>query len=401
MTYIEHARPMRHSNRGIGLVELMVGMVIALAAMIVIMQVFAQSESQKRSSNYGADAQTNGAVALYTIERDARLAGFGMTSAPLLNCPAITIWRQSTLAVQQLRFAPFEVNPPAASVLPGDGNTDVVAIAFGVSDTTVEGVGASQTVNAAANIVVANRAGFNTGDLVVGAQVVGGAWQCTMHEVTNVPGGQCGDPPSGAATELVHGTGNYTNYGKACLPVTAEYNRAGGIAGVAALVKPTSNVPNLFNLGAMPVNLAYAIRNNNLTVCDRVLSDCTQAANFMEIASDIVSLRAVYGKDTTLPPDGTVDVWDRVTPANDAQWLQVAAARIEIVARSAIKERADAAGSCDHLTPNRTMPDNQTWLGQGVAGAGIDISGTDPEWQCYRYKLFQTVVPFRNLIWRP
>ncbi|MFM9881606.1 MAG: PilW family protein [Burkholderiales bacterium] len=399
MTYMTNARSTRLSNRGIGLVELMVGMVIALLSMIVIMQVFAQSEGQKRTTNFGSDAQTNGAVALFTIERDARLAGFGLTSTGFLNCPTIAVWRDSAGLTEQVSFAPFQINPPAASVLAGDANTDVITLAFGVADNIVEGTSATQGANPAANFKVGNRAGFSMGDLVVGVQNVPGVgMQCTMHEITNVPGGQCNDAPNGGSDELIHNTGNYKNYGKGCSQGKPEFNRPGGIPGVLALDK--ANGAKLFNLGALPINLAYAIRGNNLTVCDRINTTCTVAANFTPIASDIVSLRAVYGKDTTVPPDGEVDVWDRVTPINEIEWQQVAAARIEIVARSAIKERVNAAGVCD-ITANSRMPDGRTWLGEATPGAGIDLSATDPEWGCYRYKLFQTVVPFRNLIWRP
>jgi hypothetical protein len=43
----------------------------------------------------------------------------------------------------------------------------------------------------------------------------------------------------------------------------------------------------------------------------------------------------------------------------------------------------------------------------GKAYIGIDISqsmgATTPadEYRCYRYKMFQTTVPLRNMIWRP
>jgi type IV pilus assembly protein PilW len=385
------------ANRGVGLVEIMVGMVIALASMIVIMQVFSQSEGLKRTATFGGDAQTNGAVALYSFERDARLAGFGLTASGLLDCPSITVWRQSSGVAEQLRFVPFEVNPPVASVMAGDANSDVVTIAFGSADNAVEAIPTSQVANSAANFNPKSRAGFSTGDIVIGTQTVGGVKQCAVHEITNVPGGQCGTPPGGGPDVVIHSTGTYKSFGKGCVETTAEYNRPGGIPGIDAL--DISNGGKLFNLGALPINLAYAVRDKNLTVCDRMTSNCTIAANFTPIASDIVALRAVYGKDTN--NDGAVDTWDRITPANELQWQQVAAARIVIVARSGIKERANAAGVCEQ-TMDAAKPDNQTWVGQGVPGAEIDVADAlDPEWGCYRYKMLQTTVPFRNIIWRP
>jgi type IV pilus assembly protein PilW len=386
------------SARGMGLVELMVGMVVALASMIVIMQVFSQSEGQKRTATFGSDAQTNGAIALYSLERDARLAGFGLASGGLLNCPSITVWSQTAGAAKQISFVPFEINPPAASVLAGDANTDVISVAFGSSDAFVEATGASQVANSAANFKADNRAGFNQGDIVVGVQSIPGVgMQCAIHEITNVPGGQCKDSSKGGSTVLVHNTGTYMNYGKGCTATTAEFNRPGGIPGIAALEK--ANEAKLVNLGALPLNLAYAIRDKNLTVCDRLASNCALAANFTPIASDIVSLRAVYGKDTA--GTGSVDVWDRKTPTNETEWNKLAAVRIVMIARSAIKERTNAGGACTQTT-NETMPDNQTWLGQAITGAEINVKdAADVEWGCYRYKMLQTVVPIRNLIWRP
>lgn len=401
-------RSMRAANRGVGLVEIMVGVVIAMIAMLIMMQVFSVYEGQKRTLTFGADAQTNGAVALYSIEREARLAGYGLADSAFLDCPFITVWRQSRATTQTVQFAPFQINPPPAQVLAGDANTDVVAFSFGSQDLFVRGVAVDQPAGPAADLKVDNRAGFSSGDIVVGVQTLpGGATQCAVHEITNVPGGQCGTPSSCASDELIHGSQpSYRNYGKGCTNTPVEYNKAGGIPGIDKLEK--TNGAKLFNLGPLPMNFAYAVRNNQLTVCDQFNTDCTQAANFIPIASDIVSLRAVYGKDKLLN-DGTVDTWDRVTPANGAEWLQTIAGAIVVIARSPLKEKADADGVC-RITTNANEPANISWLGQDVAASAanvlggpgmVDISASDPEWQCYRYKLFQTIVPFRNLIWKP
>src|SRR3989338_7895818 len=79
------AMPSRQLNRrhhtGFSLVEIMVGMVIGLLSTIIVMQVFATFEGQKRTTTGGSDAQTNGGVGLYTIERDIRMAGYGFADA--------------------------------------------------------------------------------------------------------------------------------------------------------------------------------------------------------------------------------------------------------------------------------------------------------------------------------
>jgi type IV pilus assembly protein PilW len=67
---------------GFSLIELMVGLVIGLIATVVIMQTFASFEGTKRSTTGVADAQTNGSIALYSIQRELQSAGYGM---PLMS----------------------------------------------------------------------------------------------------------------------------------------------------------------------------------------------------------------------------------------------------------------------------------------------------------------------------
>ena len=57
---------MRMDN-GFSLVEILVGMVIGLFGIIIITQIFALAEGQKRTTTSGSDAQTNGNIALYSI----------------------------------------------------------------------------------------------------------------------------------------------------------------------------------------------------------------------------------------------------------------------------------------------------------------------------------------------
>src|SRR2546426_9395790 len=72
-------RPSRHrvSGHGFSMVELLVAMLIGLIGMIIIFQVFQVSEGIKRSTTSGGDAQQNGVIALYTIQRDFKKAGMG------------------------------------------------------------------------------------------------------------------------------------------------------------------------------------------------------------------------------------------------------------------------------------------------------------------------------------
>ena len=76
------------TQRGVTLIELIVGMLVGMLAVMLISQVLLVSESQKRTTTGGADAQVNGALALYTMQRDLQMAGYGITSSPnVIGCP--------------------------------------------------------------------------------------------------------------------------------------------------------------------------------------------------------------------------------------------------------------------------------------------------------------------------
>ncbi|MGI4938523.1 MAG: PilW family protein, partial [Janthinobacterium lividum] len=168
----------------------------------------------------------------------------------------------------------------------------------------------------------------------------------------------------------------------------------------------------LFNIGQAPVFAAYAIRKGNLTVCDFAQRDCSNAGKkddstfWTTLANNIVSLRAQYGHDTATvasaaPADGStyaVNMFDQVTPATACAWMRTLALRLVLVARS---------GQYDKEAVTTAAPG---WSGSvagsaaGSTAAPLDLSrnpdgSTNADWQHYRYKTFQSVVPLRNITW--
>jgi type IV pilus assembly protein PilW len=105
------------------------------------------------------------------------------------------------------------------------------------------------------------------------------------------------------------------------------------------------------------------------------------------ISDGIVQFQVQYAVDSN--GDGVVDSWaDSIAgPA-----VGVIGIRFAIVARSATPERPDpATGVCATTTAApRWVATNRT----------IDVSG-DPDWKCYRYRVFEQTVPARNLLWMP
>lgn len=355
----------RHSNIGFSLVEIMVGMVVGLLGIIVIYQVFAVSEGYKRTTTSGGDAQQNGALGLYTIERDLRMAGYGINNTSVLGCTVLAYNANRVPTNFNFTMAPVVIAQGADNnAITGDGgvNTDTITVTYGNSNGMMAPAAITQTMpSPAAVFKVDNRYGFTVGDLVIAAEP--GAVppkNCTLAQIDNLPG------TPGQTDNVIHNP-------------SVSYNPAGGLG-----VTYDANLSKLFDVGAVPVNNVYSVQNGQL-----MLQPFITANPATPIVDGIVQLQAQYGRDTNA--DGIVDIWDANTPpANGATWAQILAVRLALVARSSQPEKPDpTTGVCNTTT---VAP---TW-----AGGTLNLS-SDPNWRCYRYKVFQTTVPLRNMIWIP
>ena len=359
---------------GFTLVEIMVGMVIGVLGMIIMMQVFTLSESQKRTTTGGGDAQSSGAIALFGLQRDLRQAGYGASDLKLVGCNVLL-----RAGVTLNSIAPVTINP--ASITGQDANTDTLLIVYGNTNGSPQGDGivaqpASGGTAVAPDIyAVQTPTSFNPGDQVIATPQTR-ATPCNLSLA------------SVAAVGTIVGS-------SANVAVTAG-------TGVASMSNGT-----LFNLGQAPKILAYAIRSGNLTQCNYLVNDCGNAANnansaiWVPISNNIVSMKALYGRDTSAPMDGIVDVFDSTAPANACDWVKVSGVQLALVARNANFEKTVVTAVADPGPPYRSL----AWDGDttsnpaAVAANNIDLSA-NTTWQNYRYRVLQTVVPLRNLIWQ-
>ena len=62
-------------QRGVGLIEIMVGILISMLMVLIIYQVYLVSEGQKRTITAGSDAQQNASYGLFLIGQDLMGAG--------------------------------------------------------------------------------------------------------------------------------------------------------------------------------------------------------------------------------------------------------------------------------------------------------------------------------------
>lgn len=353
---------------GFSLVEILVAMVVALLGTVVIFQVFELSEGIKRTSTSGGDAQQFGAIALFTLERDLRMAGYGINNDNLLGCT--TNYRDATPpksdldavappTLGSLTLVPVEIVPGA-----DDGTPDEIRVFYGNSDllSTPAKITSNQSAPADEEVRVANPFGFLPGNVLVIAEP---AKDCTMMQVTEV-----------ASESLFYRPGSYTN--SAGINVAARFN---GVTGPAPNGYTTNGT--VFNLGNAPVRNIYRVLNNQL-----VLQSVFGTTGSIAVADNILLLKAQYGKDTN--NDGSVDTYNTTAPAAN-EWIRILTVRLAVLARSAQPEIPSSGVKTDACDATTVAP---SW-----SGGNFDLSD-DPDWQCYRYRVFETTVPLRNLIWQ-
>lgn len=401
----------RIPQAGLSLVELMVAMAIGLITALAITQSMNLFESQKRTASMGADAQSNAAVALYYLERDTRVAGYGISnSLDLLTKCAMngikgynSTRSPSEFTYSPSTFAPLVINPRKADgtlVYPaGDSNTDVVQINYsGSFGMVVDGVsiGTANGANIKLNDA-ADRAGFHLGDMGL---VLPGAGDptapCVMVEITNLPNShQCGDKQNNnGELVIVSSTNSFDNFYNDCAKTASLWNKpSSNLNSLTGITAGNYDGGKLYSLGNPQdmVSRVYAVRSRRLTSCNPLLAACednTKVADntvWVPLAEDIVALRAQYGRDTTATADGQVDTWDQTTPTVATDWKRILAVRLAVASRSQQYEKTAV-----------TTADSPAL--QSLFFGTLDLSHLS-DWQHYRYKTIETTVPLRNVIW--
>lgn len=381
---------------GFGLVEIMVAMVIGMIAILVVMQVFFGSEARGRTAGGNADAQSIGAITFMQLQSQIKRAGYGIDSVALFGCPLSWSLPGGTAIAKPITAAPVGINPitvsggVASALLPGgDPNTDTLLVVYGTDNGQPQGNVVSSI--ASQTYTVQMPGAFGIGDRVVLANSTspdscGGTRLIDRITAVNPLSVQVQTGQSGATL----------------------FNLGRGPNGANAAIS-SSNPSN------GPAILAYAVRNGNLTVCDFSVNDCSLAANqnsstvWVPIASNVVSMRATYWRDTSAAWDGSSSSIDQTTP-DPAQpnfacnWARIKAIKLVLVVQNPERDK-DIVTTTTKNGVSAANANRPTWDQDAVAplvantGAlGPDLVA-DEEWKHYRYKTFQSLIPLRNVAW--
>jgi type IV pilus assembly protein PilW len=363
--------PSARQHSGFSLIEILVGVAIGLIGIVIIFQVLTVSEARKRTTGSGTDAQIAGSIAMFNLERDVRLAGYGLGVSTYLGC--------SVYAYDTSRAAPnfsFNLNP--VEIIQGaSGAPDTINVLWGNSSAFVS----SQdfiTSTPTSKKTKSGRAGLQRGDLVI---VAGNSpAQCALVEVS-------GDSNADALT-IDHTSGDYISAypsSPGVYPaVTPRYNPA---AGPAVPVVFSSGV--IYNLGPSPQLDTWQIRNGRTLAWSDGLHNST---TWNEVAEGIINLQAEYGVDADNDNMISNAEWTVTTPITSADWSKVRAIRVGLLARSQQYEK-------DAVTPTAPSWAAGAFAMTNVDGGADSSPGDANDWRHYRYRVYQTIVPLRNMIW--
>lgn len=351
-------------QKGFSLIEIMVGLIIGLLVTLVVTNVFTVFEGQKRTTTGNSDAQTNGAIALFNIQRDAQLAGYGLPvySAEVspFNCPINTTVDHDGVATAA--SPPIGLSP----VVITNGVSDTVAIHYG--DSMKGGIAIDMLAGTSTNVVqVDNNMNCGVNDLALAIRQNATTLDCSVAKVTAVT--TTGIPKITLSSTTNVAAGNTL----ACLGVWNEIN--------------------------------YAVTANQLTRSGVVTAGVPSVAAVPMVA-DIVNMQAQYGVSASASSNQVtawvepVGVWaNTATTPSLANRNRIKAIRIAIVARNGLLEKDNVTEACSSATAAKPTG-LCAWDGAaaGSAAPAIDLSA-DANWRRYRYRVYETIIPIRNIIW--
>lgn len=370
--YTQHAR----AQSGLSLVELLIGLIIGLVATLAISNVFSSFEARKRVITGASDAQSSGVLALYYLQRDAQNAGYGLPlynssdPSPLL-CPIDTSINQNGVVI----------NLSPAIIEDGGAGNDIVRIRYGTSPSGGASVRATGLMNAPT--LDSRLIGCQVNDVVLFHQTPASP-KCSMARIEKLNA----DRTIKNLTEL--STAPTAN------PVT-DLNGSDWVR---------FSCLGAWNQYEYRISANQELTRTGGTITSNPFPDSTA----VPIASDIVALQAQYGVATTLDATSTsttgaaylnrVDQWvDATGGFGSAMSLvdrnRIRAIRIAVVARDGMLQKQNVSQACDGAAVG--LGKVCIWASDATP-ASVDLTGI-ANWQRYRYRVYETVIPLRNVMW--
>jgi len=337
----------KYKQRGFTLIELMVGLALGLLASLAIFTAVTSFETQRRVTAAGADMQQNGLLALYFMEQDLRMAGFGLIDA------STTPGSLPCVKLAGANIAPVVVTDngnSADSIITHRFESDIGGIVTGGGAARL--TSASTSPAAIADVTVDISKAIHQNDYLL---IPDAAHNCTKLKATTVP--------------AVTGT-------------------------------PALTAPSIINAG--PTNPTFPALQYQIDANFNLNHSTDGGASWSTVASNIVNMQVQYGVANV--GSQSVVCWTDATGSacggtNWANPLAADIARIKAI-RVAIVARNSQKAACTTTTSNPVSWVQPITNPVSSPAPLIKLNTTvGANWGCYRYKVYQTIIPIRNVIW--
>ena len=399
------------SQRGFTITEIMVAVAIGLIGTLIVFKSLDNSNSVSRNVTGGSDAQTTGTLALYSIDRDVRQAGYGINDPAILGC-------QLRLSNATSGFTlPADVTGNTAVLTPLQIRTDVdgnpilrVAYAGGRSVSGTKLVqtfpGSDASILRVANVYGMRRSGtmvlVTEGNTMEAENWLPGLRICSVYQ-TNSDISDDTTPPSISRTSVSPFSPSSAYTGVTYSLNAKVFNLGqGNVSGNTAqnTMQDTAN---------MPVWKEYRVNRATQTLEERDL--LRGEKDYKAIAPNVVDMYLDYvQRDGTFRTTSPVDNAGNDVGAYQAfrrEWQDIVGVRVSLLARDPNPDfskgiacrNADAsviADSTKMITASTSRSLNTGFPGVDPFQLSLD-NNTDA--YCYRYKAHSTVITMRNAAW--
>lgn len=351
-------------QNGFTLVELMVGIVISLLVSVSVMGTAKYLENQKR-----VNVGVNGALETLTIEsgnlsNEIRMAGFGMVYGGNFQCSKSLIKKNGLKAVTDASG----FLPPIEIVDGGDGQSDTIRVVYadspvGISRTTLKAALGSFTqptyiASTGVSTVVDYAQPFTIAESISGLNL------SSVMIINANAGGVCEVVSSVSATGYPQTPTNAAPIGSVVVPITAFQD------------------------------ITYRVAGGKLIRHDNFIAG---VAGDAEIAENVVFMKA-YGlvKDTWFKASDLTPF--TATPSLGTQLTTTAPTAIKLFL--VVREQnftKKKGGTCTETTQTSLNESLPWYVATSDPDPAVDLTGIT-DWECYKYKAVELVVPLKNLI---
>ncbi len=341
----------RRRQRGLSLIELMVGIVVSLLVSLAAAGSAMMFTASQRQGIGTGGASINTVSVMNGIKADASLAGLGFFDNSATLCTTLNLAVAGTVISDDAAFTPLQATR--------EGNHDRLNLLYA---TLIE-AGTSVLLDSVSDTSSADLRSLlptSAGQAVLLSPENGG--RCTVRSVTAVAASTATEPQRLAfAAGGTHNGGAFT---------TAE-------------TYPTR----------AKVTMLGAVRWNRYRVdsAGQLLLERPAEGGSVVLLRDVVAFRVQYGvsatgaaTDTSLT--GWVDATGAFATVGAANIDRVRAVRIGVLVRSPQREKAASDGTCSATT---TEP--------ALFGTTPDAYA-DASWKCFRYRTSTIIVPLRNYV---